>query len=135
MPGNLRRVAASFWPQCSTRLEQDERDLARGALAVGRPVAVVPGGGRPEALALAGARLARADLQPPAADLDLGVGVRAQVVQPARMLRVAALRGDDEEVVAVRHVDERRAPALAGLGPDVLEHEHRRDAGQAAADA
>ena len=47
---------------------------------------------------------------------------------------MAALRGHDHQVVAVRHVGQRARPARAALGADVVEEEHRGYTGNAVAD-
>src|SRR5262249_50371071 len=58
------------------------------------------------------------------ADLDQGVGVGLEVVEPGRVLRVAALGGDDHEVIAVAHVEQGGGAQLAALGADVVEQQH-----------
>src|SRR5690606_27663141 len=70
---------------------------------------------RPHALLVlgaAGARDHRDDLVP---HLDLAVRVGDEVLVPARVLRRAALRRDEHEVVAVASVDERVLPDLSRL--------------------
>src|SRR5581483_7285918 len=113
-------------PERSARLEDHERDLAlRPPLVIG--VAAVRGhDARPEP----GALIGRGDTRPHraalAADPDAGVRVRHQVVEPGRVPRVAALRGDDHEVRSVLDVEQGRRPLDAALGADVVEQEHRR---------
>src|SRR5262249_56649540 len=81
------------------RLEEDERNLASGALAVSAPVRVVLDRPRPKSAALLHAGRAGAHRQAGTRNLDLGVRVRAQGVDPPPISRVTPLRGDDEQAV------------------------------------
>src|SRR4051794_19094185 len=112
-------------------LEDDERDLAVRALLVVGVAAVGPHGLRPQALALL--RVRHPGMHAPLlmADLDRRVGVRAQVVEPCRALGMAALRGDEDDVVAVGDVHQRRGAPRAALRADVVEQQHRRGAPEA----
>src|SRR5262249_52314317 len=61
-----------------------------------------------------------------AAAQELDPRVRLQVVVPGGMLRIAALRGDEDDPVPVVEVQERRLPPLAGSRADRLEQPDRR---------
>src|SRR3954447_21027769 len=96
-------------------LEDHDRDLAlRPALVV---VVVGPDLGHltPQLGPLLGRRVPRARPELVVADLDLHLGVLADVEVPGRVLGRAALRGDDHRVVACHAVDERAAALRAGL--------------------
>src|SRR5918994_904904 len=73
-------------------------------------------------------------LAPLRAHLDGGLGMRTQVVEPAGMARIPALRGDDHEVLAVLDVEQRGGPPRVALRAHVVEQEHRRQAGEGVAD-
>lgn len=60
--------------------------------------------------------------------------VGPQVVQPGRILRMASSGGDDQEVLSVRHVDQWGGAPRAASGADVVEQQHRGNAGQAPTD-
>src|ERR1035437_10061562 len=84
-----RRLNPTWRP--SARFEHDHRYLPVGS----RLVDVVPAlvdlvGPPPDARPLVAFGDARPHRYPFAADLDLDVGVRGEVVEPARVLRVAA---------------------------------------------
>ena len=81
---------------------------------------------RPQPLPLAGIGHTRVHLQVLRAHLDGGVWIRAQVVEPGRVLRVAALRGHDHDVVAVPDVAQRARALGSALGPHVVEQQVRR---------
>src|SRR5207253_806291 len=124
-----RRAAIGDGPLAARRalalLEDHERDLAIGPPAVVLVAAVDLHDLRPQALALLGTGDAGMYLPAAGADLDRRVGVRHQVVKPGGVLRIAALRGDQDHVLAVARVDERaRAPGSA-LGADVVDEQHR----------
>src|SRR5215212_3993460 len=96
-------------------LEDHDRDLAlRPALVV---VVVGPDLGHlaPQLGPFLGRRVPCARLELVVADLDLHLGVVADVQVPGRVLGRAALRGDDHRVVARHAVDERAAALRAGL--------------------
>src|SRR5439155_7182768 len=108
----------------SARLEDHDRELAVGA----RDIRLEGGIGLEEAWPQVGGlgtrRLARADTATATADVDFNVvGVRAEVVVPGRVLGAAEQRGDDDEVLAVAHVDRRALPARAGLRTGVMQDE------------
>lgn len=44
------------------------------------------------------------------------------------MPRVTAFRGDDQEIIAVRHVHQRGCPTRSAPGSDVIEQQQRREA-------
>ena len=109
----------------SAWLEDDQRDFA--ALAAGCVVfvaAVCLDRQLPEALALLRLGDAGVDLQVVAADLHGRVWIGLEVVEPGRVLGVAALGGDDDEVVAVPYVEQRRGALGAALGSDMVEQQH-----------
>ena len=124
--GAPREVAHALG-RSSARLEDDERDLA--ALAARLVVGVAAVGldrHRPEPLALL--RRRRRGRGPARCSLPtwtVGVGVGHQVVEPGRVLGEAAFGGDDDEVVAVLDVEQRRGALGAALGADVVEQQHR----------
>ena len=118
-------AALRRWPS-GAPLEDDERDLAVRGLLVAAVAAVGRDGLRPQAGALVGAGDARVDRSMLAADLHRCVGVRAQVVIPGGVLRMAALGGDDDNIAPVLDVDQRRGAPSPALGAD---------AGRAAASA
>ena len=60
------------------------------------------------------------------ADLDRDVGIGAQVEEPGRALRRAPERGDDDEVVAVLGVDQRRRARSARLRAGGCQEQQRR---------
>ena len=61
------------------------------------------------------------------ADVDFDfVGVGAEVVVPGGVLGVAADRGDDDEVLAIGHVNRWVLATGAGLRPGVVQDEQRR---------
>jgi hypothetical protein len=132
--GNLQRFGQLRGDE-SAWLKQHERDLARRAFPVFAPMWVVLRGPRPEAVSLGVASLPRAHLQSSPGDLDFCLRVRAQVVHPGGIPRVAALRGYDQEVLPVGHVHERRRAQLAALGTDVIQQQQRGQARQAATDS
>ena len=84
---------------------------------------------------LGAGRDARADLEHARADLDGGVRVGPEVVEPGRIVGMAALRGDEHEVRAVAQVDQRRRAAAAAARADGVEQQERRTAAEAVADA
>src|SRR5260370_35431062 len=61
-----------------------------------------------------------------AADLDRHLGMRDEVVVPARIFRRTALRRDDDVAVAVLAVDQRRRVSRPALGALVRDNYHRR---------
>jgi hypothetical protein len=63
----------------------------------------------------------RLDRPPLCADLDTNVWVRTQVVKPRWMTRITSLRCDDDDVLAVADIDQRRRPFGGTLGADVVE--------------
>src|SRR3954465_12026893 len=96
------RLAAARASFTSGRRDRHHGDRAAGLLLVGGvAVLVVLVDDPPEALVVRVRRLR--DSRPPwlplAPDLDLDVRVGAEVVQPGRMLRRAAVGGDDQVVV------------------------------------
>src|SRR5437868_2100474 len=110
----LRRVRLGL----ADRVEHDDRDLALGlglVIGVRRPEferllpefrALRAGGGAGPRLHLRGA------------DLHLDLGVGEEVAVPARMLRRAALRGDDDvAAIAGVAVEQRKDELLAGFPP------------------
>src|SRR5262249_54017503 len=89
---------------------------------------------RPQPGSLGWARNAGADRPALGPDLNRGVRMRAQVVEPSRVLRVAPLRRNQDEGVAVLHVDERGGPLDPAPRPDVIKQEHRRSTRKPVAD-
>src|SRR5215208_1593746 len=67
------------------------------------------------------------------AHLDGDLGMRTQVVKPARMARIPTLRGDDHEVLTVLDIEQRRSPPRAALRAHVVEEQHRGQAGEGVA--
>ena len=116
------------------RLEDDERNLAIGALLVVPVAAVEINHPRPQARVLRGRRHASSHGPSPGPDLNRRVRIRTQVVEPRRVLWMPALRRDDDELFALAHVRERRGASLAGLGTDVVQQQHRRGTGESVAD-
>ena len=116
------------------RREQHERDLAP------RParVALVPGPGLerpgPQPLALLGRGLAGAHRDGARADLDRGVRMRAQVVQPAGMAARTAVGGDDHVGLSVAHVEQRRGALPTAARAHAVEQQHGRAERRAVAD-
>ena len=68
---------------------------------------------------------ARLDPAALGADLHVGIRVGPQVVEPGRVLREAALGGDNDQVLAVADVEQGRGTHGAALGADVVEQQHR----------
>ena len=60
--------------------------------------------------------------------------MRAQVVVPGGVLRMAALGRHDDDIAPVLDVDQRRGAPGPALGADMVEQQHRRRAGEAMAD-
>src|SRR5439155_9059386 len=82
---------------------------------------------RPQFGDLCSRRLARADGAAAPADVDFDVvGVGAEVVVPGGILGAAEERGDDDEVLAVAHVDRRALPARTALRAGVMQDEQGR---------
>ena len=96
---------------------------------------VVLDGARPDSPALLGGGLRREHAGSLAPDLNLRAGVGAQVMQSAGVVGKAALGSDDDEVVPVGHVDERRRAPLAGLCPYMVEQQQRWQARHTLSDA
>ena len=89
------------------------RSVLRLVVVVGRPL----GGHRlPHSGFSSGRRRARGGREAVADDLHLDVGVRLEVQVPGRRLGVAALGGDDQVVVPVAAVDQRRRAARPTCG-------------------
>src|SRR5205823_10164340 len=108
--------------QASLALEYDHGDHAlrpRRVLVVVGPDLVHQ---LPEPLALLAVRHTCAGAKPVAPDLDADLGRLGEVLEPAGMIRRAALRRDDHRRIAVEVVDEQRrrllACAAAGLGQE-----------------
>jgi hypothetical protein len=59
------------------------------------------------------------------ADLNARVRVRFQVVKPRRVARMATLRRDDDDVLAVADVDQRSCSPDTGPRADMVEQQHR----------
>src|SRR3954447_23901696 len=107
-------------------LEDDDGDHAVGIGLVVRVVRIDLDEARPESLALLALGPPRADPTAVTADLDLGLRIGHQVVEPRRVLVGAALAGHDHEAVAVVEVDQRLDALLAALGARVVQQEDRR---------
>src|SRR5215207_2999376 len=118
----------------AARLEDDERDLAVGALLVAAVAAVGRDGLRPQPLTLVAIGDARAYRAALAANLHGRVGMRPQVVVPAGVLRVATLGAHDDDVRPILDIDQRRSSRGTALGADVIEQQHRRGTREAVAD-
>src|ERR1019366_4577491 len=109
----------------TSRLEDHKRNLA------GRPLLVALVSGidldrlRPEACALRRIGDARPDRMAGRADLNARVRVRFQVVKPRRVARMATLRRDDDDVLAVADVDQRSCSPDTGPRSDMVEQQHR----------
>src|SRR5437764_1387335 len=102
---------------------------------ISRVAGVVRDHTRPEPLALLGRGYARMHRPMLAAHLYDGVRVCLEVVEPGRVLRIAALGGDEHEVVAVAlGVGERADALLAALGADMGEQQGGRRAWHLVAD-
>jgi len=114
--------------------EDHQRERTRGALLESPPGGVVADCLRPQALAFALACLPRADRDLLRPDLDLGVRVGAQVVDPARAARATAIAADDEEAPVVRHVGQPGDPPLPALRSDMSQQQRRRMAPDMMAD-
>src|SRR3954452_7707509 len=106
-------------------LEDDDGDLAVGVGLVVRVVRIDLDEARQESLALLALGPPRADPTAVTADLDLGLRIGHQVVEPRRVLVGAALAGHDHEAVAVVEVDQRLDALLAALGARVVQQEDR----------
>src|SRR5437763_285028 len=111
-PGASGRVGGAG--RGSLSFEDDDRNLSlrprRVLVVMGPDLRHEP----PEALTLATLGIPRADRPAVAHDLDPGLRIRAQVEVPARMGGRAALRRDEDDVVAVPAEDEGVRPLLAG---------------------
>src|SRR5437763_17100984 len=92
----------------SAPLQDQEWDLAPGSRLVALVVAIGGHSPWPEALALFGRGDTRVNAAPLRPDLHRRVGIGAQVVVPGGVLGVAALGGDDHDVVAVLDVEQCR---------------------------
>src|SRR5215216_2932564 len=116
-PHPARRATASTAPAEATRrisrpppsspsrpFQDDQRDFAAGPGLVLGVARIRLDDMRPQALALLRRRHPRADLPPLRAHLDGRIRVRLEVVEPRRVLRIAALRGHDHQVVAAGDV-------------------------------
>src|SRR5262249_41712655 len=111
----------------SDALDDDERDLARGArlvLVVGWPDL---GHDRPERRLLRLRRGAGTRLEAVRHHLHLDLGFGRQVLVPGGMLRRPAARGHHQVAVAVAAVDQGRGPRLTGA-PAGGRQEQRGDA-------
>src|SRR6266540_4936172 len=129
MPGSSRigpRVAPAL--ALSLRrpiLENHQRDLAVRALLILGVAAVGVYHSRPQARALFGRGHPRPNGPALGAELHRRVGICPQVVEPGRMPRIAALRGDEHHVVAVLDVQQGGRPLDPALRPHVIEQQHR----------
>src|SRR4029077_12226352 len=96
-----------------------------GPLLIPGEAGIELGGEVPEALPTVALRLGRpvAAATPLGPELDLRIG--AYVVVPGRMVAVPSPRGDQDHVVAVGEVRERRRPLLAALRAGVGQQDGR----------
>src|SRR5215218_6766953 len=130
------RPRSYFAPSTRRRspLQDHQRDLA----ACPALIVVVGGVGlddaRPQPRALLRVRHARVHRAALRAHLHGGIRIRPQVVEPRRVLGIAALRGHDHEVVAVGDVEQGAGALDAALRPNVVEQEHGCDAGDVVSD-
>src|SRR5207247_2620568 len=105
-----------------SRLEDHDRNLPALRIAL-----VELGSGihrhelRPEAIALPVGRDASADLANHRANLNRGVRIRLEVMEPCWMRRLAGLRGHHDDGVAVFEVHHRRRPLHTALGARVVD--------------
>src|SRR5438132_1962100 len=124
-------------PRSGRRRHDNDGNLPAGLLLIGEvAILVVPVDDLPEPLVI---RIGRTEhpgraLPALAADLDLNVRVRPEVVEPGRMSVGTAVRRDHEVVVAVAGVDESVGSSRARASPDGPEQQGR-DADHAMSDA
>src|SRR5712671_5033663 len=100
--------------EASDALEDHDRNLARRPLLILLIRRPDRGHRLPQGWLLRRRRRAGARFEAIRHDLHLHDRLRDEVLVPARVLRRAAARGDDEIVVAGAAVDQRRRPRLAG---------------------
>jgi hypothetical protein len=105
--------------------KDDERYGTLRALLIPPPGRVVFGCLRPETLALIGAGFGGVYLDLVRPYLYLGAGRRAQVVDPPRVVRMAALGTSDYEFPVIRHIGQRRGPPFPAPGSNVVEQQQR----------
>src|SRR5581483_11412724 len=107
-------VVLAFWCQ-----DHDGDGARRLLLVVVVAVLIVLVDDLPQPLVvgIAGQHRSRGDGETPWADVDLDVGIGLQVVVPAGSLGRTALGGDDQVVVAVAGVGQRRRALFAGFRP------------------
>jgi hypothetical protein len=67
-------------------------------------------------------------------EFDCDIRMGSEIVEPSGVAGRAAVRGDDDQAVAVAGVRERRDSAGSGAGTDVVQQQYRRT-GQWAAEA